>query len=587
MGGAGADGRITETPDLEGAYPRLDDAQLAALDRLGQRRQAAPGEVLVQEGDRECAFFVILAGHVSVIDGRGTSDERVIGVHGRGRFLGELGLLTGEGPFYTAMAADSGEVLAMPAGRLRELVSQDPSLGDLILRAYLIRRSLLIGLGGGVRVVGSRYSPDARRVREFMARNRIPARWLDLEADPAADALLAQFGVAPEETPLLIVHGQLLRNPGNAQLAAAVGLPVPSAPHSSCDLLVVGAGPAGLSAAVYGASEGMRVIILDAIATGGQAGASSRIENYLGFPSGISGAELAERAVLQARKFGAQFAVPAEAKSIRRKDFDYVVQLQDGTSVTAESVVVATGCMYRRLNVPHRDHFEKTSIYYAASQAEAPVCDGVRVVVVGGGNSAGQAAVFLSRRAARVTMVVRERELDEYMSRYLIDQLERTPNVDVILGAEVRELLGGQALEGVVAEDRRTGARHTLEAAALFVFVGVAPCTGWLGDLVELDDDGFVRTGSDAVLAHGASPESVDDWRHLTLETSEPGVFAVGDVRSGSARRVAAAVGEGAMAIRLAMERNRSTLGRNRSTLRVFPESPAERSPPVSPWYEA
>jgi thioredoxin reductase (NADPH) len=557
---AAAQSPVTETPDLEGAYPRLDDAQLAALDRLGQRRPATPGEVLVREGDRDCAFFVILAGHVSVIDGRGTSDERVIGVHGRGRFLGELGMLTGEGTFYTAMAADSGEVLAMPAGRLRELVSQDPSLGDLILRAYLIRRSLLIGLGGGVRVVGSRYSPDARRVREFMARNRIPARWLDLEADPAADALLAQFGVASEETPLLIVHGQLLRNPGNAQLAAAVGLPVPSAPHSSCDLLVVGAGPAGLSAAVYGASEGMRVIILDAVATGGQAGASSRIENYLGFPSGISGAELAERAVFQARKFGAQFAVPAEARSIRRNDFDYIVQLHDGTSVTAESVVVATGCMYRRLSVPHLDHFEKTSIYYAASQAEAPVCDGVRVVVVGGGNSAGQAAVFLSRRAARVTMVVRERELDEYMSRYLIDQLGRIPNVDVMLGAGVCELLGDQALEGVVVEDRQTGARHSLEAAALFVFVGVTPCTGWLGDLVELDGDGFVRTGGDAVLAHGASPESVDDWRHLTLETSEPGVFAVGDVRSGSARRVAAAVGEGAMAIRLAMERNRSTL---------------------------
>jgi thioredoxin reductase (NADPH) len=558
--GNGDAGEITETSDLEGAYPRLDDAQLAALDGLGQRRPARAGEVLVREGDRDCAFLVILAGHVSVIDGHGTSDERVIGVHGRGRFLGELGLLTGESPFYTATAADPGEVLAMPAGRLRELVSQDPSLGDLILRAYLIRRSLLIGLGGGVRVVGSRYSPDVRRVREFMARNRIPVRWLDLEADPAADVLLAQFGVSPEETPILIVHGQLLRNPGNAELAATVGLPVPNAPHSSCDLLVVGAGPAGLSAAVYGASEGMRVIILDAIATGGQAGASSRIENYLGFPSGISGDELTERAVLQARKFGAQFAVPAEAMSIKRNDFDYIVQLDDGTSVTAESVVVATGCRYRRLDVPRLDHFEKTSVYYAASQAEAPVCDGIRVVVVGGGNSAGQAAVFLSRHAVQVIMVVRERELDESMSRYLIDQIGRTPNLDVMLSAEVRELLGDQALEGVVIEDRQAGARRTLGADALFVFVGVTPCTGWLGDLVALDDDGFVRTGSDAVLARGASPESMDGWRHLTLETSEPGVFAVGDVRSGSARRVAAAVGEGAMAIRLAMERTRSAL---------------------------
>ena len=413
---------------------------------------------------------MVLSGNVAVVDGHGTPEERVIGVHGRGRFLGELGLLTGEGSFYTAVAAAPGEVLAVPVGRLRELVARDPAIGDLILRAYLIRRSLLIGLGVGLRIVGSRYSPDARRVRDFAARNRIPSRWLDLEADPGAEALLAQFGVTPEDTPIVIVGGRLLRNPSNAELAAAVGLPVPSAAQASCDLLVAGAGPAGLSTAVYGASEGMRVMVLEATATGGQAGTSSRIENYLGFPSGISGAELAERAMLQARKFGAQFAVPAEAASISRDGAQYVVRLDDGTSVTATSVVVATGARYRRLGVPRLEQFEKVSVYYAASQAEALVCRGDPVAIVGGGNSAGQAAVFLSRHAAQVTLIVREQDPGENMSRYLIDQIERIANVRVMLGTEVRGTArragaGGHLRRG--GPDRRTAHRQGTRALRL------------------------------------------------------------------------------------------------------------------------
>jgi thioredoxin reductase (NADPH) len=298
-----------------------------------------------------------------------------------------------------------------------------------------------------------------------------------------------------------------------------------------------------MSAAVYGASEGMRTMVLECTATGGQAGTSSRIENYLGFPSGLSGAELAERAMLQARKFGAEFVVPAEAASIEKDGGQYLVRLTDGSPITATSVVIATGARYRRLDVPRLDHFEKTSVYYAASQAEALLCAGDPVAIVGGGNSAGQAAVFLSGHAAQVTLIVREHDLSEYMSRYLIDQLDRIPNVRVMLGTEVRELLGGQALEAVAVADGRTGGRSELPARALFVFIGVRPCTGWLGGLVDLDDRGFVRTGQDT----GSS----------ALETSRPGIFAVGDVRSGSAKRVAAAVGEGAMAIRLAFERTR------------------------------
>ena len=537
-----------ETPDLQGAFPRLSDAQVAALDAQGQRRLIQPGDVLFAEGDRECDFFVVLAGRVASVEGHGTPEERVIAVHGTGRFLGELSLLTGEDAWYSAVALGAGEVLAVPVARLRELVARDPAFGDLVLRAYLLRRSILIGLGAGLRIVGSKYSPDTRRVRDFAARNRIPYRWLDLEADPSAEGMAAQFGVTPRDTPLVIVHGRLLRNPSNAELAAAIGLPAPSEPQASCDLLVVGSGPAGLSAAVYGASEGMRVIVMDATAAGGQAGTSSRIENYLGFPSGISGAELAERALLQAQKFGARFAVPAEATSIEQDDGHYRVRLSDGTSLTSALVVLATGVRYRRLDVPRADYFEKTSIYYAASQAEALVCAGDPVAIVGGGNSAGQAAVFLSAHATQVTLIVREGDLGEHMSRYLIDQVTQIPNVHVMTNTEVRELHGEAALEAVTATDNRTGARRAIDARALFVFIGMAPCTGWLGGLVGLDEHGFVRTGPDS-----------DGADRSLLETSQPGVFAVGDVRAGSAKRVATAVGEGAMAIRLAFERTRPT----------------------------
>ena len=541
---------IAETPDLHGAYPRLSDAQIAALAALGERRRTQPDQLLFREGDRNCDFFVVLAGKVATVEG---PEERIIAVHGPGRFLGELSLLTGEGSFYSALAVDAGEVLAVPVDRLRELVARNPALGDIIVRAYLVRRSILIGLGIGLRIIGSRYSPDARRVRDFVARNRIPARWLDLEADPSAAAMLAQLGMAPEDTPIVIVHGRLLRNPGNAELAAAIGLPAPTAPHTSSDLLVVGSGPAGLSAAVYGASEGMRVLILDGMAAGGQAGTSSRIENYLGFPSGISGAELAERAVIQAQKFGARFAVPAEARSLAPDGAQYTVRLADGTAATAASVVIATGARYLRLDVPRANYFEKMSIYYAASQAEALLCRGDPVVIVGGGNSAGQAAVFLSRHAAQVTLVVREPDLGVSMSRYLVDQVVRIANVRVLTSTEIRELLGDQALEAVAVENNQSGARQIVKAHALFVFIGMTPCTGWLGGLVDLDEHGFIWTGLDATPSDGAEA----GWPHLMLETSKPGIFAVGDVRSGSAKRVAAAVGEGAMAIRLALERAR------------------------------
>ncbi|HEX4289821.1 MAG TPA: NAD(P)/FAD-dependent oxidoreductase, partial [Trebonia sp.] len=342
--------------------------------------------------------------------------------------------------------------------------------------------------------------------------------------------------------------------PSNAELAAAIGLPAPSGTTGELDLIVVGAGPAGLSAAVYGASEGLRVTVIDREAAGGQAATSSRIENYLGFPAGISGAELADRAMLQAQKFGARFAVPAQATAIAAEDACYRVRLGDGTALTGRWVVIASGARYRRLEIPRLEYFEQMSVYYAASQAEALVCAGDPIVIVGGGNSAGQAAVFLSGHAAQVTLVAREKDLGASMSRYLVDQITRLANVRVVVGAEVSELHGDRVLEAVTVDRAAAGIRQVISARALFVFIGARPATSWLGDLVDLDDHGFVLTGS------GASPRGdgrAGEPGRPPLETSRPGVFAVGDVRSGSTKRVAAAVGEGAMAIRLAFERAR------------------------------
>jgi thioredoxin reductase (NADPH) len=538
--------RLPETPDLDGAFPRLSEQQLLALEAHGERRRVRQGEVLYREGDERCDFYVVLEGQVAIFEGYGGA-VRVVAVHGPRRFLGELGLLTGQAAFLTAVALEPGEVLVVPVERLRELVSQDAAFGDLVLRAYLIRRSMLIELGAGFRVVGSRYSPDTRRLREFAARNRLPHRWIDLEKDKEAERLLRQLGVAPEETPVVIWRGeQVLRNPSNAELARAIGLPAPKPGGTVCDLVIVGAGPAGLAAAVYAASEGLATVTFDAIATGGQAGTSPRIENYPGFPSGISGSELTERTVIQAEKFGADINVPAEATALEQRDGHHLVRLDDGQAVEGRTVVVATGARYRKLPVPRLEEFEGTSVHYAATHVEAQLCHGDPVAVVGGGNSAGQAAVFLMKHAARVSLLIRGGDLGRSMSRYLADRIERTPGIEVLRHTEVRELVGEGALEAVVVEDNRTGSRRRLEARALFVFIGAEPHTGWLGDRLALDDRGFILTGADAVPDDGRQP--------FLLETSLPGVFAAGDVRSGSIKRVTSAVGEGAMAIRLAHE---------------------------------
>jgi thioredoxin reductase (NADPH) len=536
-----------ETPDLYGAYPRLNDSQLIELTALGTCRRTRAREVLYRAGETSEEFIVILDGHVAVVQDLGT-EQRLIAVHGPHRFLGEIGILTGQPCFLSAVTREPGEVLSVPVDDLRGLVTRDPRLADLILRAFLIRRSLQLSLGAGFAIIGSRYSGDTRRLREFAARNRLPHQWIDLESDTDAERLLRELGIDRDQTPVVIWRGEVLRNPDNGVLAAAFGLRQSPPPQSVFDLVVVGAGPAGLAAAVYGASEGLSTVVLEAVATGGQAGTASRIENYLGFPAGISGGELAERAVIQARRFGAELIVPATAAALEEGDGHHIVRLESDEHVGGHAVVIASGVRYRQLNLPREEEFEPTSIYYAATELEANLCRGDPVVVVGGGNSAGQATVFLAQHAGQVNLVVQSNDLERDMSRYLADRIRQTPGVQVWLDSEVRELHGDQALTEVVIENLKTGERRAVPAKALFVFIGSSPHVRWLRDCVALDEHGYVLTGGQLDATY------LSDAGRMLLETSRPGVFAAGDVRSGSVKRVAAAVGDGALAVRLVHE---------------------------------
>ena len=546
------DSALTETRDPYGAFPRLSEEQIAALSTVGERRRVNDGDILYREGDGNGGFFVILAGKVAVVE-ESEEGERVVGVHGPGRFLGELGLLTGQAVFVTAIMRMPGEVLVVSAEYLREIVTQDVVLGDLILRALIMRRAVMIGLGVGFRIIGSRYSPDTRRLREFAIRNRLPHHWIDLESDPGAEEIVRRLGVAPEECPVVLVGpDRVLRNPSNAELARALGMSPPDRSEMTADLVVVGAGPAGLAAALYGASEGLRTVVLESVATGGQASMSPRIENYLGFPAGLSGGELAERATIQAQKFGACITVPGEAVGLELLDGGFRIPLGDGGHACGRAVVIAAGVRYRRLPLANLDRLEGICVHYEATQIEVQECRGEPVVAVGGGNSAGQGVLLLARYVPRLTLVVRERSLDENMSRYLADRIEATPSITVLTHCEVRELIGDDALEAVVVEDNLSGDRRQLDARAMFVFIGAQPHTEWLRGVVAVDDGGYVLTGADAAAAQVPVTGGNGRGHHVPqmLETSVPGVFAAGDVRSGSTQRVSAAVGDGAIAIR-------------------------------------
>ncbi|MDQ4138198.1 MAG: FAD-dependent oxidoreductase [Actinomycetota bacterium] len=531
----------------------LRDDQIETLRRYGQTKQTEVGEVLFRAGDTTNDFYVVLQGEVHVVDDF-AGEVRTLGVFGPGTFLGDLHMLTGQGVPLSAMVSVSGELLALPRESLKKVVTEEFDLSNLILDTFLARRSFLMRTGVGLRIIGSRHSKDATRLREFATRNRLPHVWIEVEEDRGrAEALLERFGAKASETPVAIWQGEeVLKNPPNRELARTMGLTVDLPRERTYDLVVVGAGPAGLGAAVYGASEGLSTLALESVALGGQAGTSSRIENYLGFPVGLSGFELATRALTQADKFGAQTAVPEEALSLTRENGYYRIGLPEGGEVAARSVIAATGARYQRVVVPGLERFEGVSVHYAATEAEVQRFEGQEAVVVGGGNSAGQAAVYLAGRMRRVYLLIRGGDLSKGMSQYLVDRVARAANVELLVHTEVTELLGEDRLEGVEVEDNRSRDRRVLDAKAVFVFIGAQANTGWLRGTAELDKSGFVLTGR----AVEASVLEGEAWQGLSrepyrLETSMPGVFAAGDVRSGSIKRCASAVGEGAMAVAL------------------------------------
>ena len=533
---------VPETEFERQAFPVLTDDQIDLLRPFGEVRPTQSGEVLFEVGDRTYPLVVVLSGQTAIIN-RSEDDDQLVSTTGPGGFNGELGLLTGQTVFAACVVREPGEVLVVPPAGVHAAIETIPALSDLLITAFSRRRQILMRVAAStLTLIGPESSPSTLRLQEFVSRNRIPSRWLPPD-DPAAVALLDRFHADGDNDVWVVVRGEkALRNPSNLYLAKALGLDLVVNQEAPADLVVVGAGPAGLSAAVYGASEGLTTVAVDDLAIGGQAGTSSRIENYLGFPTGISGGELAFRAEVQAVKFGARVTVPRRATRLTREREHYVVCLDDKSELRGRSVIIATGARYRRLGLPNQERFDGAGIFYAATDLEARRCRDTEVIVVGGGNSAGQAAMFLAETARCVHLVYRGPVLGSSMSHYLVSRLQHAPNVRIHTGTEVQVLHGDARLEAATIVNGR-GQRETIVARAVFVMIGSDPCTDWLHGAIDLDERGFVLTGvgatNDGGLAGATSP----------YETSLPGVFAVGDVRSGSVKRVASAVGEGSVVV--------------------------------------
>jgi thioredoxin reductase (NADPH) len=546
-----------QTPsELPGYRPVLSLPQLDVLRRYGAEQRVAMGDVLIRDGDETYDLIVLLEGEAQIVEHYAQPDEFVIVTYGPREFMGEIGLLTGQRAYLTAVVSAPGRVLRIPVQQVHTIMDQELELSELILRAFLLRHSRLTRLGSGLTLVGSRFDVNTRRLLEVLSRNRLSSKWLDLEGDPTAEMFLRRLNVPVADLPIVVVPGgELLRNPTNRALLDALGLATPPADDDAapevCDLLVVGGGPAGLAAAVYGASEGLTTTLAEDTALGGQAGTSSRIENYLGFPAGLSGEELAARATLQAHKFGVRMKLGSRAVALSSRPDTHQVRFEDGELVSARSVIIATGARYNRLQVDRLAEFEDVGVYYAATQMEAQACTGKPVVIVGGGNSAGQAALFLARTCSDVYVVIRGQTLGNSMSRYLIERIEQAPRIRVLYETEVTALLGDGALERLTLRHNADGTTSTLAVGGLFVFIGATPSTEWLNGQLAMDEDGFVLTGADIPVAQLESVEHVP----LLLETSRPGIFCVGDVRSRSVKRVATAIGEGSMAVRLVFDR--------------------------------
>ncbi|HEX6694383.1 MAG TPA: FAD-dependent oxidoreductase [Longimicrobiales bacterium] len=536
--------------DSEIAFPRLDARAVKELERIGRVRDTTAGETLFAEGDRDICFFVVLEGSIEIVE-HSSGEPIIVRLHEPGEFTGDVDTLSGRAVIVSGRVRDPGRVVALSAAELRQAVNGMPQLSEILLRAFLMRRAMLVEHGiQGIKIIGSRYSADAHHLRDFANRNAIPFTWWDVESDPQAESMLCQFRIPTEETPVVLMRdGSLMRNPTVSALGRALGLDVNVQADHLYDLVVVGAGPAGLAASVYAASEGLKVITLDAVAAGGQAGTSSSIENYLGFPAGISGRELTANALLQAQKFGAQVSVPANVSTLSIENGVRIVRLEDGTAIRTRCVLVASGVEYRRLDVEGLEQYEGVGVYYAATEMEARLCHNAEVVVVGGGNSAGQAVMYLARHARTVHIVIRGDDLGKSMSRYLVDRVQSLPNVKIHYGCSIDAMAGDCQLEKVQLKYADGGGRE-ISTPAVFMFIGAEAHTAWLKNCALLDKKGFVLTGDDVVTAQRtANPQYNPARTPFFLETSMPGVFAAGDVRSGSVKRVASAVGEGAMAV--------------------------------------
>ncbi len=536
------------------AFPTLDDSQVAALAKFGARRVLRDGEPLFKAGDPEYKFFVVERGAVEIVE-HSSGETKRVALHERHAFGGDVSLVTGRPALISAIARGDTEVFEITPGDIRRIMSERPAIGELLLRAFIARRELLVASDfKGLRVLGAGSSRDTFRIRDFLARNQVPFTWIDTEHEPQVSALLHGFGLSEADTPVVVFGSKpLLRNPSTLELAELIGVRRPLAQRVH-DLIIIGGGPAGLAAAVYASSEGLATAVVDARAPGGQAGTSSKIENYLGFPTGISGAELANRAILQAQKFGAQFSSPSQVARVEFEKDKIVVRF-DREQVSTRCLLIATGAEYRKLDVPKREQFDGLGVYYAATPTELQLCGGQDVVVVGGGNSAGQAVMFLSESTRHVYLLLRGGALRKGMSSYLADRIEGADNVEVLVEAEICRMVGNHGLEAVDIKNLRTGETRTVRTPAVFTFIGAIPCTDWLPPEIETDAKGFVKTGP---LVSGSLYWTADR-EPFFLETSRPGVFAAGDVRLGSTKRVASAVGEGAMAVQFVHEYLRMT----------------------------
>ncbi|HWE48737.1 MAG TPA: FAD-dependent oxidoreductase [Bryobacteraceae bacterium] len=537
-------------------FPALDPAQIERLSPFGKHRHVQKGHILFDQGDSDAGMFIILSGGIEIISPRRTV-ETIITVHHPGDFTGEVNLLTGRRSLVRGRATEDSELFEIDRANLRRIVQTDPELSEIFLRAFVLRRSFLIAnTPGDALIVGSSHSADTLRLKEFLSRNGHPFTYMDVDRDQGIQALFDHFGVGRQDIPILVCRGQkVLRNPSNSEAADCLGFNAEVdeeiGKEHVYDVIVVGAGPSGLAAAVYAASEGLDVVVLESSAPGGQAGSSSLIENYLGFPTGISGQELSGRAFIQAQKFGAQVAIAHSAAELKCKHRPFVIGQKDGNLVRGRAVIVATGAEYRKLPLPNLAQFEGSGIYYGATHVEAQLCAGEDVAVIGGGNSAGQAAIFLSSKAKHVHLLVRGPALSDTMSRYLISRIEDCSDITLRTNTEVESLEGDGQLDRITWRNSDTGDTETREIHHVFSMTGACPNTKWMQGCLRLDEKEFIKTGADLDIADLSSVSWPLSRQPYLFETSVPGIFAVGDVRAGSIKRVASAVGEGSVAVQL------------------------------------